>query len=223
MRLSLEECFSVELSALIDLFGQARVAAALSRLNQIYDYTEEKWWGYLAQLRDSRVHYLLIAEAPPWSAAGVPQYVLDPASRSRTLMRALRRAFLIPSVSRQFDASKVLAEFAQLGLLIVDSIPFPMEYSTKRSNPNYDSLVRLTAQSYLRNKLLSVPLSWSPKLRVAFSVKLNALAIMKGLGNQLNLGQVRLALGPEQIAVNDAGYPDAGKLRAVYELPDITG
>jgi hypothetical protein len=213
---SLEDRFPLELSALVALFGQTQVANALPRLNQIHEYTEAKWRDYVARLRDRRVSCLLIAEAPPWSATGMPQYVLDPASDSRVLMKALRGTFLRSSVSTQFDADRALAEFAQQGLLIVDSIPFAMDYRKKRSRRKYNTLVRLTAQSYLREKLLSASLSWSPNLCVAFGFKLNALAIMNGLDNHLDLGQVRLVLGAEQIAVNDAGYPDAGKLRALF-------
>jgi hypothetical protein len=203
-----------------ELFDRVRVAGVLSRLDEIHDYTEERWQRYLAMLRDGLVHYLLIAEAAPWSPAGMPQYVLDPASRSRTLMRALRGAFLSPSVSRQLDAGQALAEFARQGLLVVDSIPFPMKYSSqKRQSPKYNGLVRLTARSYLLKKLCDTKLSWSPNLSVAFSVKRNAEAVMKGLDHQLKLGDVRLDLGPEQIAVNGAGYPDAGKLRVSFDLP----
>jgi len=220
MTLSLEQTFPDELSVLKELFGVDQVEGKLRRLNEIHEYTEGKWRDYVAKLPDGQVNYLLIAEAPPWSATGRPEYVLDPESRSRKLMQALRRVFLLPSVFRQLDANKALAEFARQRLLIVDSIPFAMDYSNKRSRRKYDSLVRLTAQSYLRKKLLSASLSWCPDLRVAFGFRRNALAVMNGLGNQLDLGQLKLALGPEQIAVNEAGYPDAGKLRAVYRALD---
>jgi hypothetical protein len=219
----LEERFPIELSILKKLFGDAPVASALARLNQIYEYTEDKWRLYLALLRNKRVRYLLIAEAPPWSTTDVPQYVLDPTSRSRTLMKALRRAFLSPSDCNQLDAGEVLAEFARRGLLIVDSVPFPMDYSKKRSHKEYDCLVQLTAKSYLYEKLRSAELSWSSELRVAFSVKRNAFSVMKGLGHQLKLGEVKLTLGPEQVAVNDAGYPDADKLKVAYALSDTNG
>jgi hypothetical protein len=220
---SLEERFPIELSILKKLFGEAPVAGALPRLNQIHEYTEDKWWLYLSLLRNKRVRYLLIAEAPPWSATGVPQYVLDPTSRSRTLMQALRRAFLPPSVCKQLDAGEALAEFARQGLLIVDSIPFSMAYSKKRSSSEYDRLVQLTAQSYLQKKLRAASLSWSPGMRVAFSVKRNAFSVIEGLGHQLKLGEANLTLEPKQIAVNDANYPDAGKLKAAYALPNDNG
>src|SRR5271157_891818 len=182
--LSLEQSFSDELSVLKELFGVDQVEGQLRRLNEIYEYTEGKWQDYVAKL--GKVNYLLIVEAPPWSAAGRPEYVLDPASRSRKLMQALRKVFCVKTEGIKLDASEALAEFARRGLLIVDSIPFAMAYSNKRSRGKYGSLVRLTAQSYLRRKLLSPSLLslMSPDLRVAFGFKLNALAVMNGLGNQ---------------------------------------
>jgi hypothetical protein len=117
--LTLEQRFPEELSVLPELFSEARVRASLPRLNEIHGRTEEWWHQYVGQLPGGRVNYLLIAEAPPWSGTGMPsKYVLDPASRPRTLMRALRKAF---SVADEHDASTALKEFAHRGLLVVDS------------------------------------------------------------------------------------------------------
>jgi hypothetical protein len=175
----LEQRFREELSVLEELFSETQGRESLPRLNEIHGRTEARWREYVEQLPGGLVNYLLIAEAPPWSGSGAPpQYVLDPESRPRTLMRALRKALSVPE---QHDGGRALKEFAQRGLLIVDSIPFAMKYAGKRSRVKYDSLVRLTAQSYLQEKLDSAPLSWSPCLRIAFSVKLNALAVINGL------------------------------------------
>jgi hypothetical protein len=171
---------------------------------------EARWREYVEQLSGGPVKYLLIAEAPPWSDAGTPQYVLDPASRPRTLMGALRNAFSVPE---RDDAMSALKEFAWRGLLVIGSIPFAMDYSGKRSRPKYYRLVQLTARSYLQEKLNSAPLSWSPSLQIAFSVHLNALAVMRGLGDKLVVGGSQMALSPEMIAVTGAHYPDGDKLR----------
>ena len=144
MTLSLKQSLPDEISVLKELFGVDQVEGKLRRLNEIHEYTEGKWRDYVAKL--GQVNYLLIAEAPPWSATGVPQYVLDPASRSRALMRALQKVFCLKTEGNTLDASEALAEFARRGLLIVDSIPFAMDYSKKRSSRKYDNLVRSTAR-----------------------------------------------------------------------------
>ena len=212
----LEKRFPTEVAILATMFSQSRVAALLPRLNEIHEFAERKWRDYVARLPEGKIKYLLIAEAPPWSPNGVPQYVLDPGSYSRTLMRALRKVFLDPVVAIRVGADEALAEFARQGFLIVDSIPFSMDYSGKRSSTKYGTLVGRTARTYLQEKLTSPSLAWSRDLRVAFSIKLNALAIMKALSHQLTLGETNVVLVPEMVAVNGAGYPDPAKLRAVY-------
>jgi hypothetical protein len=214
----LEERFPSELSVLSDLFGRERVVDALPRLNEIHDYTERKWRDFVARIPDGRVRYLLIAEAPPWSDRGAPQYVLDPGSRSRTLLRALRGAFLSSSESRHLEPGEVLTQLALRGLIVVDSIPFSMNFTGKRTLAKYEKLVRMTTRAYLMPKVQSASLSWPSDLRIAFGVKLNASAVMKALGNTLHLGDASHPLGPQMIAVNGAGYPDAKRLKAVYDF-----
>jgi hypothetical protein len=128
-------------------------------------------------------------------------------------MRALRRAF--PAAS-EMSPEKALAEFARQRLLIVDSIPFAMKYSSsKRRGRKYEHLVSLTVPALLE-KLESRSFSWSPDLRIAFSVRLNALAVISGLDSKLSLGGRTFPLSSDLIAVNGAGYPDGRKLRALF-------
>lgn len=212
----LEQRFPTELAVLGSLFGVTRVAARLPRLNEIHGCTEDKWRIYSGRIPGGVVKYLLIAEAPPWSASGPPQYVLDPASRSRSLMRALKKAFM-PQRS-QVEPDAVLAEFAQHGFLVADSLPFSMEYSSVRSSGKYDCLVELTARSYLIGKLRASGLTFTPRTCVAFSLKRNALSVIAALQGVLDLGTIALPLRPESIAVDGAGYPDGAKLRVLYGL-----
>jgi hypothetical protein len=93
MHISLEHIFRDEYIDLQNIYGLEKVNERIYRLNQIHYYTEGLWAKYINKIPGGRVKYLLIAESPPWSATGSPQYVLDPNSRSRTLLRALRGAF----------------------------------------------------------------------------------------------------------------------------------
>src|SRR5579871_2066857 len=86
---------SPERAALVRLFGAQTVTHCLDRLRFIYEYTEQKWRDYVAQIRVP-VRYVMIAEAPPWSAEGPVQYVLDADSHPRTFFNALRAAFSMP-------------------------------------------------------------------------------------------------------------------------------
>jgi hypothetical protein len=212
---SFEETYQGELVALRALFGEARVSRDLPRLGEIHEYTETKWHEYAALLRDDSVRYLLIAEAPPWSPDGPPQFLLDPGSRVRTLMRALQHAF--PGCEGMSPAESLQA-LALRGFLLIDSIPFAMKYSSRqRASERYDDLVRLTATSYLQRKVQESGLTWSRDLRIAFSLRLNALSICKAI-RHLSVGGRMHPLSPQMIAVNTAGYPDARRLRDVYGL-----
>ena len=215
MPLPLEQRFRKELVVLEELFSEAQVRECLSRLDEIHRRTEAKWREYVEQLRGGRVNYLLIAEAPPWSDTGSPQYVLDPRSRPRTLMRALRKVFSVPEHS---DSEEALAVFACRGFLMVDSIPFSMNYSRKRGKPQYKELVSLTARTYLQAKLKSESLRWSRNAGIAFSVKRNAFAVKQALSGKVDLKGRRHRLSPKMIAVNGAGYPDADKLRKIWGI-----
>lgn len=70
--------FPAEFSALRELFGPASVDNALPRLREIHDYTEAKWQSFADQIAEGVVRYVLIAEAPPWSDEGTPQFLLGP-------------------------------------------------------------------------------------------------------------------------------------------------
>jgi hypothetical protein len=211
------ECIERALPVLQELFADEAVLERLPRLKEIHGHAELCWRKYVEQICDRRINYLLIAEAPPWSPSGRQiQYVLDPLSRSRTLMSALRRAF---PAAFELPADKALAEFARQGFLIVDSIPFSMEYtSNKRKSAKYQQLIDVTVKA-IQDALRSSSLKWSPDLRVAFSVKLNAHAVIRALGGQLDLNGMALDLSETMIAVSKAGYPDAAKLRALFGEP----
>ncbi|WP_454727939.1 MULTISPECIES: hypothetical protein [Cupriavidus] len=210
--------FPSEFAALRGLFGSDRIDAALPRLQAIYDYTEAKWQAYAAQLPDGLVRYVLVAEAPPWSEHGVPQFLLDPASRVRTLMRALRKVFPGAADGSTADALAILARH---GFLLLDSTPFAMNYAAKRASPRYEALIGLTTRTYLQAKIDALPLTWSPSLRVAFAVKRNAGAIIHGSGGQLVFGGRPHAISMDQVAINGAGYPDATALRDLYRIAPV--
>jgi hypothetical protein len=205
------------LSVLQELFTNEEVQERLPRLKKIHRHATSYWHEYVEHLGDNRVKYLLIAEAPPWSPCGEQiQYVLDPKSHSRTLMRALRGAFLTVS---KLPADEALAEFARQGFLIIDSIPFSMEYtSNKRKSAKYQELIGITVNAVLE-ALRASSLRWSRDLRVAFSVKRNALSVIRALGGRLDLNGTMLNLSEALIAVDEAGYPDAEKLRALFHKP----
>ena len=63
----------------------------------------------------------------------------------------------------------------------------------------------------------------SPDLKIAFSLRSNAAAIMKA-ASELEAGKTGHRMSQEMIAVNDANYPDGAKTRRLFLLdPNPTG
>jgi hypothetical protein len=97
-------------------------------------------------------------------------------------MRALRKTFLNGNQVTQLDAAHALAEFARQGVLIIDSLPFSMKYSSgHRAKPQYRELVAKSVRTYLGRKLEWPGLSWSRDVRVALAFRLNAVAVIAAL------------------------------------------
>jgi hypothetical protein len=209
--------YQASIASLEKLFGRQVIGRCLPRLNEIYEYTECLWLKYVEQLADTPVRYLLIAEAPPWSASGRPHFVLDLASTPRTLMRALRMAFLGDQRSGA-SPEIVLQELASRGFLLVDSLPFSMKYSSRqRQSDSYRELVARSVASYLQEKLNFAELDFAPDLRVAFSVRLNAEAILQA-SSVLCIRGRSIPLSRAMIATGSNNYPDAGRLRELFSL-----
>lgn len=213
----LEERYPDEFRAFQALFGSSVVKAKIDRINEIHSFTEGKWSEYVSGLPGGQVRFLLIAEAPPWSEEGQPQYLLDQQSSPRTLMKALGVVFL-KSAGVKAQGPEALNHLASQGFLLVDSLPFSMDYSAKRPHIWYRHLVRRAANGYLQTKLRSSLLSWSPDVRIAFSVRSNAVAVIEALGAEICLGARTVPLNMDLVAINDAGYPDAAKLASVFGL-----
>jgi hypothetical protein len=211
--------YPTEYQALERLFGTNEVESKLPRLNEIYLHAEAMWNEYIHLIPNGEVKYLLIAEAPPWSISGTPKYVLDPDCEARTLLRALCKAFLISS-SKTADNEYELKELANKGWLILDTIPFSMDYKGKRNRKWYDVLIRSSAQSFFTEKLKHPRLVWSKDLHVAFSVKVNARSVLSALNGRLNIGHTETKLGNYQIAVDGSGYPRGALLREIYKLDE---
>lgn len=206
--------FSAELALLERLFGAQEVASKLPRLEEIFDYAEARWREYAARLQGGRVKYLMIAEAPPWSSGGRPEYALDPDSRPRLIMSALRPAFRLGLVG----SGVALTQLAQRGFLLVDCAPFAMAYSGKRNRVAYGNLIRLLVSSFLQDKLNSSGLSFADDLRIAFAFKMPAQAVLR-TAECLTIGGRQYPLSSDMIAVNEANNPDSRRLRVLFGLP----
>jgi len=181
----IESKYTKSFENLVSLYGEEHINRILDRLNYIHSYTEGIWEEYVEKIPYRTVEYLLIAEAPPWKETGKPEYVLDPSSKPRSLMSALCKAFYREPIYKSKGSSIALSMLANDGFLVIDSIPFSMDYSNpnKRKRQAYINLVKSSLEEYMLPKLSTYNLKFHPDLKIAFSLKTNARQIINILGN----------------------------------------
>ena len=219
--MTLPEKYRTQFELLKNLFGEHQVEQKLERLEKIYSYCKSKWLTNLERFSGTPVKYLLIAEAPPWTEE--PNrikyfYALDENDehiKFSVLLRALWKCFFDMQPRKD-----MLNQLAKQGFLLVDTIPFAMDYKGKRGNQKYDALVNSCAD-YLESQLKNPNIVWVDNVKVAFAFKVNAKAVIDSFPDGITLptGQ-RINLDESMIAANGAGYPDANLLKEVFGLDD---
>ena len=212
--------FSNELKLLYRLFGKSIITEKCNRLKIIYETTEKLWEEQLKNLPKDGIKYLFITEAPPYSPDGDVTYIYNPNSEPRTLLKALSKAFFNEPLYKIIGTPETLKRLASEGLIIVDSLPFPMDYSSKRDNRLYEEIIGQTVNKYMLPKLNRVDLNWSKDLRFGFGFKRNAIAVIGKLNNELKINKFgnSIKITSEMITANDAGYPDAQNIKKVFGL-----
>jgi hypothetical protein len=217
--------FAKELNILSSLFSNPDV----SELEKIFNATEDWWTQNLERLPSHKVSYLVIAEAPPAPTGSEIRYVYNPKSSINGARGLLQGIYLGLFPDRTYDAlreqsyEQTLQELGEKGLLIVDSLPFAMDYSdsTKtRSEPAYCELVKTCCESYLLPKLHESGIDWSDKTKVGFSLKLNARNVIDSLGGTLDLriNGTAIQVGEDNIVTDASNYPGKREVRRVFGL-----
>lgn len=210
-----QRCFE----AVERLYGGSVPTETLKRLNEIHKHTESIWADFVSMIPHGLVKYLLLAEAPPWSRTGRPKYVLDPEAEARSLMRALCRAFFDRSPEEMTSPDDTLRLLADCGFLIVDTLPFSIDYTNRgRQLKAYRALVSASCSTYLREKLDNPALIWSKQLRIAFGFRVNARSVISALEGRITLGDRAHTISEDLIVAGRAYLPDGELLRAVYRL-----
>jgi len=224
--LKLKEAFPAQYDRLVDLFGVRALLSKSDRLNEIYFSCASAWNKNIERLRNKQVKYLLIAEAAPWSEGDSVQYfykTFDKDIRGRPIqwIRSLWKVFYpIPPPN---DIEQCLLMLADMGFLLVDSIPFALNYKSYRNRYEYKELVR-SCSEFITTQLLCDIIDWSDKCMVALAFKLNGLAVIESFHNGIALpnGQ-NLAFSETKIAATGSGFPTRNSLSKVWEIDQNSG
>ena len=213
----IEDNYPQDLNKLSELFGQGEINAKLHILNEIHAVVEEAWNSNVERLfsRNISIKYLFIGEAAPPIKENYFYH-----DCSGKWCQPIVDAMFVWS-ERSYDLQVMYDKLADKRFLLVDTLPFAMDYSIRkqRGKPAYGQLVKMCAYSYLHDKLFDKRLKWDIDVSVAFGLRKNAEAMIQAFpkGFKLPNGQVIL-FKAEQIAVTAANYPSRDRIKEVFDL-----
>lgn len=209
--------FSSAVALLNDCFRRDVVVNCLPRLDQIFRVTESAWERNVARLNGKPIQYLLIGEAAPWTQIGnQPRYFYE--TPSGPWVKRILKVFLKNPSS---DAETTLSNLADRGFLLVDTIPFALQYTSRiRRGPTYLQLL-LASRNYFLGKLQDPRLTWSTSLKVALAFRLNGIRTVDAYAGGIELRSgLRLLFDENQIAVDGSNYTSTNKLRDIWALSE---
>lgn len=220
MGTDLFEKFTEQFDLLAGLFPKGHFTPERIRwLDEIYRACKDKWEENLLRLSGREVHYILIGEAPPWTQSGPVRYFYN--TCDGPWVNRLWRTFFPDS--KTVYAEKALADFARVGFLLIDALPFAENYSGRRHPVRYPRLVG-SCLPYLLGKIHDSRLRYASQVSLALAFKVNGRAIIDSLqdGICLPTGQ-RLDVTSEIICADGSGYTSPKLLRSVFGLDEFHG
>jgi hypothetical protein len=200
--------------ALCDLFGESKIEKDLPRLQEIFNTCEEAWEKNLDRFAGKPVKYLLFSEAPPWTEVGKEisyfYKTMDGAWVGRVIKAFFRK--------HPRNINVTLDLLGQKQFLLIQSLPFAMNYGTRRSRPGYLQLVR-SCSDYFLSKIRDKRIQWADDVRVALAFKVNGSCLIEIYPNgiQIDNGRV-LHFYQQSISADGSGYSNPDKLREIWGL-----
>ena len=220
--MKLKQEFPEQYEILKEVFDPQEIETKCSRLNSIYRDCESAWEKNLDRLKNIKIKYLLIGEAAPWTQEDGIRYfykTFDSGKDKRgndkpvNWIRGVWNAFYDDSPPEDVDSS--LNMLANKQFLLVDSLPFAMQYTAKiRNTESYAKLVSSCCE-YLSSKINKIRLSNDVKIAIAF--KLNGERIIDACSQKIKLpsGQV---LNSKMIAATGSGFPTCSSLKKIWHI-----
>ncbi len=213
--MELFERYGPQYELLKDLFPRTNFSC--ERLNQIFVCTEALWDKNLHRLKGKEVKYLLIAEAPPWTPENMEiKYFYNKNNTVRQNLRGtLWKTFYdLPTPT---EPGEIFEAFAEKGFILMDTLPFAVEYKTIRASPRYGDLIQ-QCSPFLYDKINNSCINWSNKPKVALAFRLNGRAIISAYSGEICLKTHKVELNEDIIAAGGANYPTATNLRRIFCL-----
>ena len=209
----MKDIFKQNLNLLVTLFGENPVYSKLDRLKEIFISTESSWTNNIERFRDKPIKYILLGEAAPWSENGIPRYFYNQIESKfhRSIWNAFFPSFPIPK-----EGKNSYEMLANEGFLLIDTLPYAMDYSGKRNKSSYYNLINSSVNWWTR-KLQHENLILAKDIKVSFAFKINGLTLIDSLDRKLKLKNGNtIILNEDLIAADGSGYTNSQKLRDLY-------
>jgi hypothetical protein len=186
------------------------------RLDEIYRVVESAWEGNLKRYKGKPVRYLLIAEAAPWTENGRPNYFYE-ALKGAWVNRILHTFF---SKDRLGTDEEAWSKLADMGFLLIDSLPFARTYTTPfRRGDEYLRLLHVS-KDHFYEKLNNPGLILADDLKVALAFIWNGRRVIQAYDGEIELPHGRkIPLNESLIAADRSGYTSSLLLRDIWGLP----
>lgn len=209
---SLADLFPNAKEPLENLLGSDGYRKQLPRLEEIFKFTELAWEHNIKRLQGKTIKYLLIAEAAPWTATGIPRYFYG-SLKGPWVARILKTFF----EKRPNTDEEAWAMLANRGFLLVDTLPFALNYTRIRNGPDYLKLLRESKDHFLK-KLNHPNLCWAPDMKIAFAFKLNGSKVIDIYDKITLPNRCEIKLNEEMISADRSGYTNTQLLCNIWEI-----
>lgn len=220
--MKLEQIFPEQYKILSELFDPAEIESNHDRLNEIYLACDKAWKKNLIRLQNIEVKYLLIGEAAPWTIKDEIRYFYTTFDRGKdkrgnnkpiNWIRGLWNVFYADSPPEDVDTC--LNMLAKKQFLLVDSLPFAMQYTSKiRNTKSYTKLVS-SCSEYFLSKINKIRLSQDVKIAIAF--KLNGKSLIEASYAQEIKLPSNQVLNCNMIAATRSGFPTCASLKEKWK------
>jgi len=174
--------------------------------------------------KDKPIKYLLLAEAPPWTEHGeeVRYFYSTFHTLKGSWCKSIWSAFC-PSEKPPDVIEIALTKLAEQGFLLIDTLPFAMDYSkVRRKTGLYRKLVK-ACLPFLMSKINNSKILFGINdVKVALAFCLHGEAVIKALPDGLLLPNKKvIKLNENLIATNSSHFTDSKKLMGIFGIKDI--
>lgn len=222
------DIFTKNLSLLKKLFYEEVDEDRIEFLREVFIKTEDAWYKNVRRFSSKVIQYLLICEAPP--DTGDYFYI----NFKKPLFNTVWNTFF-PN-EKALNSEDAYTKLAEKGFLLIDTLPYSINYSSKRSirkSDEYGDLIWECKDWWLEKLNSNFTFANSSELKVAFGFKLNSEKLIIALNNKLLLKSVHNSkLGYEEYRVNDSNLvadkktkwqPSISELKRVFEINEEKG